>query len=520
MLSRIVSCVPAPTAARRIAPRPTRPAAKTEDQARAASVSINRLGATVAPASSPTSVADVVRFHTHSPTVPPMALPRTSPPGTLAIVARNNVLLLSRHHRSKVSTPINVAELQRELGTHPDRNFVNSLLSALTYGAHIAYLGPQKTRVSHNLISASQHPEVVSANLDKEICLGRVAGPFPSPPPLPNFQCHAVGVVPKKHSFEWRTIYHLSYPEGDSINDYISKDRYSLQYVRADDAIRALQSLGRGSYMAKMDLKSAFRLIPIHPDDWNILGIYWQAMFYVDMYLPFGIHSAPYIFNQLSDALVWILTHNYGLQHVLHIPDDFLVIEPSRAQCLTSFSTLLRVLMSLRAPLVAFKTLGPSQVLEFMGIELDSSRMEARLPEDKLNRTRELLKSFKRRRCARLVELQSLIETLQFASRVVVPGRTFLQRVINLTRGVSSRFQHVRLNKEFFKDLDMWSLFLTGWNGRSLFLDTSFTPSPEIELFTDAASTVSFGGYFQWQRFQGRWPPHLLLNRERGISIE
>ena len=45
----------------------------------------------------------------------------------------------------------------------------------------------------------------------------------------------------------------------------------------------------------------------------------------------------------------------------------------------------------------------------------------------------------------------------------------------------------------------MWSLFLTDWNGRSFFLDTSVTPSPEIELFTDAASTVGSGGYFKGQ---------------------
>ena len=190
-----------------------------------------------------------------------MAPPRTAPPEIPAIVTRNNVLLLSRHKHPKVSTPIDVAALQRELCTHPDRNFVNSLLNALRYGARIGYLGPQKARVSRNLISASQHPEVVSANLDKEISLGRVAGPFPSSP-LPNFQCHPVGIVPKKHSSEWRTIYHLSYPEGDSINDYIPKDPYSLQYVRVDDAIRALQSLGHGSYMAKTDLKSAFPYTP------------------------------------------------------------------------------------------------------------------------------------------------------------------------------------------------------------------------------------------------------------------
>ena len=89
------------------------------------------------------------------------------------------------------------------------------------------------------------------------------------------------------------------------------------------------------------------------------------------MYLPFGLCSAPHIFNQLFDALEWLLTHNYGLQHVLHILNDFLVIEPSRAQCRTSFSTLLQVFMSSQAPLVASKTLGPSQVLEFMGMELE-----------------------------------------------------------------------------------------------------------------------------------------------------
>ena len=380
-------------------------------------------------------------------------------------------------------------------------------------------MGPHKPRVSRNLISANQHPDVVKSNLCKEISLGRVAGPFSSSP-LPNLQCHPVGVVPKKHSSEWRTIYHLSYPEGDSINDYIPKDPYALQDVRVDDAIRILKSLGPGSFMAKTDLKSAFRLIPVHPEDWHLLGIYWQQQYYVDLYLPFGLRSAPFLFNQLSDALEWVLKHNYGLQHVLHILDNFFIAEPSRLQCLSSFSKLLRFFMSIKAPVVASKTLGPSQVLEFMGIELDSTRMEARLPEDKLRRARDLLNSFAKRRSVRLVELQSLIGTLQFACKAVVPGRTFLQCMINLTRGVPSRFHHIRLNKEFFRDLTMWKAFLAGWNGRSFFLDTTVTPSPDLELYTDASGSVGFGGYFRGQWFQGRWPPHMQLHRERGISIE
>lgn len=100
-------------------------------------------------------------------------------------------------------------------------------------------------------MSAVQHPEVVYSNLTKEISLGRVAGTFPSPP-LSHMQSHPLGVVPKKHSSDWRTIYHLSYPEGDSINDYIPKEPYALQYVRVDDAIRILLSLGQGSYRQKL----------------------------------------------------------------------------------------------------------------------------------------------------------------------------------------------------------------------------------------------------------------------------
>ena len=172
--------------------------------------------------------------------------------------------------------------------------------------------------------------------------------------------------------------------------------------------------------------------------------------------------------------------------------------------------------MSVQAPTVASKTIGPSQTLEFMGIVLDSVRMEARLPDDKLARARDLLLSFK----SRLVELQSLIGTLQFACKVVVPGRTFLQRIINLTRGVPSRFHHVRLNREFSRDISMWKVFLDQWNGRSFFLDSARTPSPDLELFTDAAGSIGFGGYFRGKWFQGRWPACMHLSRERGISIE
>ena len=69
--------------------------------------------------------------------------------------------------------------------------------------------------------------------------------------------------------------------------------------------------------------------------------------------------------------------------------------------------------------------------------------MEPCLPDDKFNRAWEILNSFTQRRSVRLFELQSLVGTLQFACKGVVPGRTFLQKMINLTKGVPSRFHHI-----------------------------------------------------------------------------
>ena len=161
------------------------------------------------------------------------------------------------------------------------------------------------------------------------------------------------------------------------------------------------------------------------------------------MFFPFGLRSAPFLFNQLSDGLEWILKNNYGLQHVSNILDDLFIAEQSKLSCLSSFSTLLPVFMSLKVPVVASKTIGPSQVIEFRGIVLDSVHMEAWLPQDKLTQINEPLSSFQKCHFVRLEELQLLIGTLQCVCKVVVPGRTFLHGTINLTRGVPSSFHHV-----------------------------------------------------------------------------
>ena len=66
-----------------------------------------------------------------------------------------------------------------------------------------------------------------------------------------------------------------------------------------------------------------------------------------------------------------------------------------------------------------------------------------------------------------------------------------------MTAGVPRHFHHIRLNKVFFMDLAMWKMFLSKWNEHSLFLQSSPSPAQNLELYTDAAGSIGFGGYFQ-----------------------
>ena len=66
----------------------------------------------------------------------------------------------------------------------------------------------------------------------------------------------------------------------------------------------------------------------------------------------------------------------------------------------------------------------------------------------------------------------------------------------------------------------MWKVFLSQWNGRSFFLDSWVTSSPNLQLYTDAARTIGFGGFFNGKWLPGRWSPHLRVNKTKGITIE
>ena len=202
----------------------------------------------------------------------------------------------------------------------------------------------------------------------------------------PGIHFSPIGVIPKKNRpGKWRLIVDLSSPRGFSINDGVSSDLSTLSYTSVDHLASLVLSHGEGALLVKADIKEAYRMIPIHPDDQHLLGICWNECVYMDRMLPFGLRSAPKIFTAVADALQWIL-NSLGMNHLLHYLDDFILVANSVDRALSNRHILIRTFERLGVPLEPSKLEGPSTCLSFLGIEVDIENLQLRLPSDKLDK--------------------------------------------------------------------------------------------------------------------------------------
>jgi len=176
-------------------------------------------------------------------------------------------------------------------------------------------------------------------------------------------------VVESKYSKKKRLIIDLSAPHNNtdhpSINSLIDKESCSLSYVTIDDAINRIQELGCFAWMNKADIQDAFKLLPIKPSLWPFYGVKWNDNYYFFVRLPFGSRSSPKLFDLLSQAIVWIAEHNYGIPKMLHLLDDFFVVDTAENGGERTRALITLLFNRLKVALSHKKTLGPLQEIEF-----------------------------------------------------------------------------------------------------------------------------------------------------------
>ena len=394
---------------------------------------------------------------------------------------------------------------------------------------------PSRATEFNNLWSARNNSTFVSSAIESERQKGFLIGPF-SQPPFPIYRVNPIGVATRKFSGKQRLIVDCSWPHNNdssshtnydnrippdtsSINDLISKEEYSLKYVKLDDALKVLANLGPGCKLCKTDIQDAFKIIPLRPDLVPYYGIKWDNKYYFFTRLCFGCRSSPKIFDMLSRAIQFIATNNYGISMMFHLLDDFLTIDPPGADAERSMAILTLLFNRLQIPYHHDKTLGPESTLVWLGLEIDCDMQELRLDAVKLQRINSVINKYYKRKYCQKRELLSVLGHLTFAARAAKLGRSFTSRIISAAYSKPHLFDWIKITSEVRADLNIWQQILKQWNGVS-YITPEITASNSELIVTDAAGSGYAGYYFrtgQW--FQSSWPGHLQLPVDSELSI-
>ena len=137
--------------------------------------------------------------------------------------------------------------------------------AGFTHGFPLHFEGSHVSSSDPNLLPALQNPGVVNAKLNKELAAHRSF----FLPPFSVFRVSPLGLVPKKSPGEFHLIHHFLFPKGSSLNDEISPENTGVSYATVEDAIHFIESVGSGCFLAKTNIKNAFRIIPMF--EWPLL---------------------------------------------------------------------------------------------------------------------------------------------------------------------------------------------------------------------------------------------------------
>ena len=366
-----------------------------------------------------------------------------------------------------------------------------TLAGILKYGCQIGYNGPPQLILSQNLKSAQTDHSLISDKLISDLALRRVISRTHSFP----FISSPLGLVPKADG-SYRRIHHLSYPQGSSVNNHIPENAGAIKYIKITDIYEAILSAGRHCIIVKKDIKDAFRNIPVAPNNQWLLGFSWNGQHYSEACLPFGLTTAPAIFNLFAEAFNWIL-ESWLLWTVFHYLDDFIRIIPA-IQGTLEFLTLSEadyhtVTGLLGIPENTSKD-ASGTIVTTLGITLNTNTLQATLSPEKIKKAIDLTAVALTKRRMTLLEVQTIAGYLSWCAAVVRLGKVYLHHIWQfLASFPTSAKPSTRLDTPYSVRLDFmwWHTLLPLFNGIYLFQEER----PKLRLFSDA-SQKGLGAYY------------------------
>ena len=418
----------------------------------------------------------------------------------------------------------------------------NHIINGLSEGFHIGVDSKYKTqseKISSKPCFIPLDPPEKQAITDwvtRGVRRAYICGPYTLDYNFPwDLKCAPFFVIPKPEKGKYRPIVHLSWTAWGkfySVNDLIVEHMRTVKYITLREVVELINSAGKDAHVFVVDAQDAYYRVPIHPDDFQYMGLKWLKQYWVFTSLQMGCASSPKIYTEFADAIEWIIVNRNrndafknGYQIIRHYLDDFFGVHQDYQTAVSLFNEINHVMDILGVPTKLSKCFAPHWEQKILGRIYNTKK-----------------RSFKPQPCKReeyLLDVQHKLKTtisdkkslertrgrLGNIAEIVFPGKAFLRRLDAILHLPGFEYNvPISLSSWVLEDLRFWEWLLSD-EGRTEVSFDLFLKKPDdadFKIFTDATTEWGCGGYCEKYGFQIDWNSTELKNLKmvREVDIQ
>ena len=377
------------------------------------------------------------------------------------------------------------------------------IMKFLRYGWPVKYIADQPPlQTLNNHASALRNRPAIDAFVQKELRMNAMLGPLTTQPFVEWTQVPPLMTRDKPDGSGKRVIIDLSFPEGRSVNDGISKvETPTYKLPTPLDLADHILEAGRGALLWKSDLSRAYRQLRVDPLDYPLLCIKHDGAYYVDICPSFGCRASGQAQQRVSNAVFHLMSReNFN---VLAYVDDFCGVARHPQTAKASFDRFQSLTRELGLKLAPDKTQTPSTVMEWLGFTFDTNDMSITIPQEKLDDILQEAEKWLHKSSATKQQIQSLAGRLNHVSLCIRPARRFMGRILAALREAHHQTS-VPISADFKRDVRWFCEFASLTNRRLLI-------EPRIPVMTIEcdACPLGGGGFLKDSFYDFEFPPKL-----------